>query len=84
MCASFPERLKTFAIALFDASVFKTSSFLFGNARGDFLELLEPAEQCLPLHDHLARDRLHAECVVYGLARRCVSRNWVIVIRQIR
>jgi hypothetical protein len=79
MCASFPERLKAFAIELFDASVFKTSSFLFGHARGDFLELLEPAEQCLPLHDH--RDRLHAECVVYRLARSSVSRNWVIVIR---
>jgi len=75
MCASFPERLKAFAIALFDASVFKTSPSLFGHARGDFLELLEPAEQCLPLHDHRARDRLHAECAAYCLARRSVAHN---------
>ena len=40
-CAPFPERLKAFAIASLDASIFKPTSFLFGHAPGDFLELLE-------------------------------------------
>jgi hypothetical protein len=49
MCASFPERLKAFAIALFDASVFKDLLFFVGPCARRFSRTLMVKELIVPI-----------------------------------